>query len=409
MKKHYILSIILFILFFNTSLLYSQVTITEIERSEETIVLKSPPYDSLKKWDNDYPQQYIGLQIYFPPKSTFILNNSDIESSFNENFLFSIKPSTIKNHITYIYKPVIYNINSKSYFVSDSNEVCNHYFTILKIIYDNNLNELLYKMNTTSSAFKLDLGHTSFSDEEGYFINYMLLIRNDKTGDSLYCTNIEKFILVPYFIKQKQIYQKKYLIYDDEIYIHGGKNQNREEYDPRYIVRYIDKNNDETISGKKVELKVGSKWYCKEVTLLKPHYDINYILQNDNDEQIALTNIEGFTLIQDYIKRKADKKLPKQPLISKSKKEDLLKKVTERKVYEKHKKECISKFGQDFGALIAQGKVKIGMTKEMCKYSWGDPLWSNKTTTENVIYDTWYYRLGYSLYFVNGILKVINE
>lgn len=49
------------------------------------------------------------------------------------------------------------------------------------------------------------------------------------------------------------------------------------------------------------------------------------------------------------------------------------------------------------------------MTKDMCKYAWGIPLWTSKTTTENCIYEDWYYWSGYSLHFENGLLKRIEE
>ena len=76
---------------------------------------------------------------------------------------------------------------------------------------------------------------------------------------------------------------------------------------------------------------------------------------------------------------------------------------------EKHKVECINLFGQQNGTLIAQGNVKINMTIDMCRYAWGNPLWSNKTTTEYRTVEDWYYGLGYSLHFENGLLKRIEE
>ena len=73
------------------------------------------------------------------------------------------------------------------------------------------------------------------------------------------------------------------------------------------------------------------------------------------------------------------------------------------------KEACIQRFGEVNGNLIFQGKVKIGMTKEMCETAWGKSLWSSKTTTEHGTIEILYYGYGYSLYFDNGILKIINE
>ena len=72
---------------------------------------------------------------------------------------------------------------------------------------------------------------------------------------------------------------------------------------------------------------------------------------------------------------------------------------------------CISHFGQDFGKSIAEGKVKIGMTTEMCKSAWGEPYNINKTTDAKGIYEIWWYFGGLQkfLTFTNGVLVKINE
>ena len=49
------------------------------------------------------------------------------------------------------------------------------------------------------------------------------------------------------------------------------------------------------------------------------------------------------------------------------------------------------------------------MTNEMCKYAWGAPLRTSKTTVQNGIYEDFYYWMGYSLHFENGSLKRIEE
>ena len=95
--------------------------------------------------------------------------------------------------------------------------------------------------------------------------------------------------------------------------------------------------------------------------------------------------------------------------MAKRKQEELLKKENERKIIESRRKECISKFGDQNGELIAQGKVKIGMTTEMCKYAWGKPIWTSKTTTSNRVSEDWYYGFISSLHFENGFLKRIEE
>jgi len=59
-------------------------------------------------------------------------------------------------------------------------------------------------------------------------------------------------------------------------------------------------------------------------------------------------------------------------------------------------------------ALIQNGKVRIGMTKQECELSWGKPTNINKTTTENIVSEQWVYYSSY-LYFKSGILKTIQN
>ena len=49
------------------------------------------------------------------------------------------------------------------------------------------------------------------------------------------------------------------------------------------------------------------------------------------------------------------------------------------------------------------------MSKEMCKKSWGIPIWSDKTTNENGTIERWYYGFDYSLHFVGNELKQIEQ
>lgn len=58
--------------------------------------------------------------------------------------------------------------------------------------------------------------------------------------------------------------------------------------------------------------------------------------------------------------------------------------------------------------LIKQSKVMIGMTKEECKLSWGEPKDINQTIFENKQSEQWVYSDNY-LYFNNGILSAIQD
>ncbi len=422
---------------------YSQITITEIKKSEEKIALKPEPYDSLIKWEykerlGDY-KQYIGLQVYLPPISNKPIG--DWTSSQN-NFLFSLKSAIIKTNvksihryystnkwvehvydslITFVYEPFHYYYGGNGAggrmvgVCSDSAKVSNTYFTILNVIYAEKLDSIFRYMRNTLYEFeeqkRYNIFVPRFRDEiSGDKPSFIFLLKNNSTNDSLYCFFRSDFILVPYFIKQKNLYLNKKLIYDDEktdgvIY----KNSTFEKYDTRYVVKYEDDYGNKKSTYKKVLIEPGSKWYCSDVTLLKPSYEIHYIIKNDKDEQVALTRLRGFIEEKEYLKREANKKLQHQQLLAKQKQEKLEREENERKEIEKRKAECISLFGQQNGELIAQGKVRINMTKDMCKYAWGVPLWTSKIMTEYGTYEDWYYWLGYSLHFENGLLKRIEE
>ena len=440
-------------LLLNSFFLFSQITITEIEKKEEIIVLKPEPYDSLKNWEYHEKlgedKEYIGLQIYFPPRSNKAIG---VFPESRDNFLFSIKPSIIKTNvkssyefmtsvtnewgrnewkehvydslITFVYKPYQYYFGAGVAgelmvgVCSDSNSISNTYFTILNVFYAGKLRTILNKMADTLHCLEIRKNSNIYINKyrhevwtnNGHEPDHIFLIRNEKTGDSLYWFGGGGFILVPYFVKQQNIFTNKYLIYDDVKEDWGSYlNPVLEENDTRFLIKYEGDNGEMDSSYKKVNVEYGSKWLCSAVTLLKPSYDIYYILKNDKDEQITLPNLDGFITEEDYLKRIADKKLQSQQLNAKQKLERLQREENERKVVEKRKAECISLFGQPNGILIAQGKVKINMTKDMCKYAWGVPFWTSKTTTVYGTFEDWYYWLGYSLHFENGLLIRIEE
>ena len=76
---------------------------------------------------------------------------------------------------------------------------------------------------------------------------------------------------------------------------------------------------------------------------------------------------------------------------------------------QKRKASLIQKYGHTNGTLISEGKVRIGMTKEMCRESWGEPEDINKTTSSYGTHEQWVYGYGSYLYFENGKLTTIQN
>lgn len=122
------------------------------------------------------------------------------------------------------------------------------------------------------------------------------------------------------------------------------------------------------------DFSAGAIWNCIDVTIEENYYSLSLVLQNSYGEQIPLginyleKNTHAFT------KEQSD-------------------------VY-------LEKFGEDKWNTILAEKVSVGMTKEMCRLSWGEPQKVNKTTTNNGIREQWVYYANY-LYFEDGILTSI--
>jgi hypothetical protein len=393
--------VISFLMLFYSSSIYSQITITEIEKKINPIVEKPAPYDSLKDWQLqdkfiDY-KQYVGLELFIPP-----MPNAD-----NSIALFSKNLQISGNYTTYVYKHMYYSI-SENYVCSDPKEISNRYYTILDVFDDKKSQEIY---NTMHKVMLEDHG-VNFNTMKKLDLNWGLggyngmMLRDNVTGDTLFQfeRNIYRIgfgILVPYFVKQKQLYNGKTLIYITE----------------------VEDNRADPSTEKQVLIKPNSKWVC-EVTLLKDgnarhsHYSLSYVLKNELNETIALNELWNrggsrndmhFIAEEDYIKAQKEKKLKQAELIAKRKKEDTERINNEKKEKENHRIECINKFGQGNGELIAQGKVKIGMTSQMCKTAWNEPFYSNKTTVAEGVYEDWYYGWSKSLHFENGLLVRIEE
>lgn len=85
------------------------------------------------------------------------------------------------------------------------------------------------------------------------------------------------------------------------------------------------------------------------------------------------------------------------------------KKAAEIVAMNKRKANLIDKYGESIANLIIQHKVKIGMTKEMARESWGIPEDINKTTNQYGTFEQWVYGGGNYLYFDNGVLTTIQN
>ncbi|MDI9312644.1 MAG: hypothetical protein QM535_20710 [Limnohabitans sp.] len=196
-------------------------------------MLKPKSYDSLNNFQTqsrliDY-KQYIRLKIYLPP-----CTNPKIGTYTDaEFFLFTKIPTKIQvsdtmklmkneyeNILSCVYKPFHYysgNVNGNTYagITSDAKVVSEKYFTIIDILYDKELNDV---WNQTDSILWSNRDNKQlYVDRNGFKggtqrPTIILKLINDINGDTLYCVNPRKFIFVPFFLKQKQLYDKKIFI-----------------------------------------------------------------------------------------------------------------------------------------------------------------------------------------------------
>ncbi|WP_395045435.1 hypothetical protein [Flavobacterium sp.] len=418
---------------------FSQITIGSVEKKGIEVVEPKPiPFDSIY----DYKEQedlinykmYIGQKIYLPKYN----NNEDFSYVGKEYpFMFADSLSKVnidpirelkmvdnmgsktnkiyKNIFTYKYKPFHYysgvvNGNAYASINTNADEVSNKYYTVIdvytgeemKTILDN-IKKLINNRNDNYDNYIDDVG---FNNYDIYDMSKIIFkIQDDITKEQIYVFNLNYFILVPYFVKQKEIYNSK------------------------KIIAVLSNENFETTDfskNEKFNLPNKSIWNC-EVTLLSKKeifakddyklkmgsYFIAYKLTNEKGQIIIFKGLNGenlnFKIYEDYVNEENDKKLQQAQLIARNKKlkqSETEKRLAKEKVY---LNKCIAMFGDYYGNLVNNNNIVIGMTKEMCEMSWGKPFDKSTIIYENITKVYWYYSWKKNLYFENGKLIRIEK
>lgn len=116
----------------------------------------------------------------------------------------------------------------------------------------------------------------------------------------------------------------------------------------------------------------GARWKVVDVSVEERFYTLSLIIENEKGEQIplAVDRLSSYLFAIEYLKAEEYRK----------------------------------RFGSENWQVVLAGKVKIGMTKEMCEISWGKPKKINETIAAGKIFEQWVYADNY-LYFNNGILS----
>lgn len=196
-----------------------------------------------------------------------------------------------------------------------------------------------------------------------YGSKFFLKLKEKESGDIVYneynagSKYSFPFIVVGYFEKSKTRYI-------GTEYVLRGRN-----WEDKKLEMY------DIQTGKSVDFSAGTIWKCVDFTIEEKYYELSLILESSKGERLAysMSNVWKGTYFG-FPKSDADK-------------------------YKE-------KFSADNWYLILAGKVKIGMTTEMCELSWGKPKDINQTITEGKNTEQWVYSDNY-LYFDNGILSAM--
>ena len=231
----------------------------------------------------------------------------------------------------------------------------------------------------------------------GKSIDIQLTLKDDLTNDTVYWRPYSAgfmevqsdFFLVPYFVKQKNTYLNQRLVA-------------KKSFD-----HLVDVN-----TGAIVQIKPGDIWLCTDVSFTDLEHKMfltPLVYLKNGEKAVALEfkflDKDSFIFEKEVLKREEEnKKLAAQKLKEQQ--------AWEREIKAdelKRRNHLIKIYGQKVGAYIAEGNIVLGMTKEMCRAAWGDPMDINTTTVSGLTREQWVYGGGNYLYFDNGTLKVIQR
>lgn len=408
--------LLLFFCFFTIGKTYAQIDILETKEKEYP---KPPKYDS--SYNSGAMKKLLGLTgqtIYFIPqskkfketkekyssdfltkKSTSVKNpqrptlvaNPNLSKEMN-NAIEKQMDDRFPNVSVYTYCPVKVKYN----FLTTLDSIVGKYFCIRGVIENPKLEDRLNHRGTyLELAPKKNIGDS---------LLFRISQLDSKAPDYTFSDGIYTFLIQGYHEKLKKQYVNKKFILTKEI-----------------------KNIWDINTGKIINIDTLNKeWVCKSLTLIetqsKEYLQLCLILTN-GDKTIAAQNISGGLFASDAWETisltnfKTEEQVLFEKMlaeeIEKQRKEAILKaeEVSKREALEKKKfeLEMINKYGARIGKLISENKVVIGMSKNICTLSWGDPYDIIRTITKGRVFEQWVYSMGTYLYFENDVLVAIQD
>lgn len=226
--------------------------------------------------------------------------------------------------------------------------------------YNSQYNELVNKHFFVQEVLKHP---KSKKDDGGYNDEFYLQLQEIISGDIVYykyTTDSEftfPFIVMGFLEKQKSLVLGEEYVFADNVITDAT----------------------DIISGQKAITTVGAIWKCVDLRVDSDEQELSVIVQNGSRQKIAVP----LSVIKDT----------QLPL----------------KVYDASQ---VAIFRKRFGNYttfnrILQQKIVRGMTKEMCRMSWGEPLEKIETENGSAKLETWTYPAN-SISFRNGRVVSIN-
>lgn len=162
------------------------------------------------------------------------------------------------------------------------------------------------------------------------------------------------------------------------------------------------------------------KFTCVDMTFVLTdgvkYPDLAFILKSEDNIEIAVyparryrndnsLAVSDFWNEKEYIAYKETEKKMQDSLLAKQKADEFRK----RKAEKEFRNDLIKEYGKELGNLIADGKVRLGMTKDMCEAAWGWPSNKSKAAVGSNVVEIWFYSGDRWLKFVNNKLTQITN
>lgn len=235
-------------------------------------------------------------------------------------------------------------------------------------------------------------------------MNQKIILKNSETGNLFQYTpgfdTNAKWVVKGFYEKMKQLHVGKQFYY-----IEGAIFSNDKDF-------ILDLQTNEKVNAIKNE----SKWTCTDISIKitqKGDYSLvgDYrsrvvlIIENEQSQKFYcyLQNEYGYPIKNEFTSNETKgTNLFLGKFLDKEQFEKFNINLKERKLL------LTKKYGAGNADAILKGVVKLGMTRDMCIESWGEPEKRNTTKGSYGVHEQWVYYSQY-LYFENGILTAIQD